>query len=75
MKSWIASLALGGWLATRAATAADSYTVDDFAMVDKIDIANDADVVKMNIVLSNQKLQALITQFGALSGLGGLGAK
>jgi len=45
------------------------------AMVDKIDIANDADVVKMNIVLSNQKLQALVTQFGALFGLGGLGAK
>jgi len=45
------------------------------AMVDKIDITNEADVVKMNLVLSNQKLQALVTQFGALFGLGGLGTK
>jgi hypothetical protein len=49
-------------------------TAQAAAMVDKIDVASDADVVKLNVVLSNQKLQALITQFGALFGLGGLGS-
>jgi hypothetical protein len=41
-------------------------------MVDKIDVSNDADLVKISLVLSNQKLQALVSQFGAMFGLGGL---
>jgi alpha-galactosidase len=38
MKAWIASLAVSGWLVAGVATAADSYTVEDFATVDKIDV-------------------------------------
>jgi len=43
------------------------------AMVDKIDITSEADVAKVSVVLSNQKLQALVTQLGAMFGLGGMG--
>jgi hypothetical protein len=44
-------------------------------MVDKLDVTSEGDLVKVSVVLSNQKLQALIAQFGAMFGLSGLGAK
>jgi len=44
-------------------------------MVDKVDITSEADVAKISIVLSNQKLQALVAQAGAMFGLGGLVGK
>jgi hypothetical protein len=43
-------------------------------MFDQIDVAADGSDVKFTVVLSNQKLQALITQFsGMFGGLGGMG--
>jgi hypothetical protein len=41
------------------------------AYVDKLDFGNDGDLVTISVVVSNQKLQALVTQFGAFLGLGG----
>jgi hypothetical protein len=42
-------------------------------MVDKVDVTNDGAEVRMQIVMSNQKLQALMTQFGAMMGAFGGG--
>jgi hypothetical protein len=39
------------------------------AMVDKIDFSSEGDTVKAAIVISNQKLQALVAQFGAMFGM------
>lgn len=39
-------------------------------MVDKIDVTNDGPDVKANIVLSNAKLESLISQFGGMLGMG-----
>lgn len=42
-------------------------------MVDKVDVTNDGAEVRMQVVMSNQKLQALITQFGGMMGAFGGG--
>lgn len=44
-------------------------------MVDKIDVTSEGDLAKISVVLSNQKLQALISQVGAMFGLGGMTGK
>lgn len=44
------------------------------SMVDKMDFTAAGDTLNISVVLSNQKLQALITQFGAMFGLSGAGA-
>jgi hypothetical protein len=58
--------------ASQAAAKLKAQTAQIEAMVDKVDVGSDADQVKISVVLSNAKLQALITQFAPLFGLGGL---
>ena len=42
-------------------------------MVDKLDITNEARDVKVNVAMSAQKLEALISQFaGMMGGMGGM---
>lgn len=46
------------------------------AMFDKIDLTSEGSDVKLTVVLSNQKLQALIAQFAGMMGaFGGMGAQ
>jgi hypothetical protein len=60
--------------ATQFATMAKSQAAQAQKMFDKLDVANDGNEVKFSVVLSNQKLQALITQVGGMLGaMGGMG--
>jgi hypothetical protein len=60
--------------AVQIANMAKGQTQQFVKMVDKLDIAAEQSDVKINIALSNQKLQALIQQFaGMMGGMGGGG--
>jgi hypothetical protein len=60
--------------AVQIANMAKGQTQQFVKMVDKLDIAAEQTDVKINIALSNQKLQALIAQFaGMMGGMGGAG--
>lgn len=57
--------------ATQMATSLKDKAQMGAAYVDKLDFSSDGDVVTIAVVVSNQKLQSLVAQFGAFVGLGG----
>jgi hypothetical protein len=63
--------------ATQLATMAKGQVAQAAKMVDQVDVTSDGPEVKVTVVMSNQKLQALIAQIGGLVGAfgGGMGGQ